>query len=406
MKLLIIQPTGDKYGHFGMYTSRLANSLSERGHQVTVYTNFLDTKKYISNSIKFEIFHVRNNNLKFEKYEKNKLKNPYMYWYSYFRNSFLVTNQALKSLKYGEYDGVYVTDVEFFIATVLLKFYSSYLPPVVMQINASNFSYQEYPGKFYKKLYKKFQTFAFKKILGKEIKAFSILGNWHKDRLKKQLNLNDNFSVNLIEDATSITKKTISKKVARNKININYNGKIFLFLGLLRDDKGLEVLAKAVKILQEKRKDFKVIVAGFPFSYKKEDILRMFHSINNIIFRLSYIKEDHIPYYYFASDCLLLPYNSNYKGSSGPLTKGACTYGLPVIVSNISEMEILTRKHKLGYVFERNNALSLSKKMNDFLGATSIIKSAFKKNANNLAKSYSWPLIAKKYEKLFLKLKK
>src|SRR5947209_19752601 len=43
--------------------------------------------------------------------------------------------------------------------------------------------------------------------------------------------------------------------------------------------------------------------------------------------RSGYISDDEMPLYYYASDAVVFPYASFYTGGSGPLMKGACTYG-------------------------------------------------------------------------------
>ncbi len=66
MNLLIIQPTGDRFGHFGIYTAKLAQQLANRGHQVTVCTNRLEVSKYLTEAPKFRLIEIEGGRLGFE----------------------------------------------------------------------------------------------------------------------------------------------------------------------------------------------------------------------------------------------------------------------------------------------------------------------------------------------------
>lgn len=411
MNLLIVQPTGDKFGHFGITTTMLSYELASLGHNVTVITNKLKVSNFIpSDKVNFNLIEVGNGKYCIEKFEREIAIHPIKYWYRYFLNSFLVLNAALKLNKQEKYDGIYITDCEFGTASLLLKIYSSNLAPVIMQINASNFSFNDYPGNFFKKLYKFFQKEFFRLVIGREIRAFSIFGSWHSSRLKNQLRIkSENFPIRIIPDAVTYVSKSLTLIEARSKLGIKYTGNIFLFLGILRQDKGLEVLAEAINILKNEKKDFAVILAGFPFDYKESEIVSLFKigqpDSKIIHHHLNYVSDDDIHHYYFAADCLLLPYNKKYKGSTGPLTKGACTYSMPVIVSDVSEMGRITSDYNLGFVFKPEDSIQLASQMNKFLSLTVDEKNSLKNNTIKFGKDNSWNAMAKRYEDLFLELR-
>ena len=410
MNLLIIQPTGDKFGHFGITTTMLSYELAKLGHSVTVVTNKLEINKFISpEKINFKLIEVGNGKYCIEKFEREIAIHPLKYWFRYFLNSFVILNAALNLTKLKKYHGIYITDCEFALASFLLKMNSAKLPPVIMQINASNFSFKDYPGNLFKKIYKSFQKEIFRMVVGKEISAFSIFGSWHSSRLSKQLKIkSQHFPIRVIPDAATNISNPLTKMEARSKLGINYAGNIFLFLGLLRKDKGLEDLAKAINIVKKEIKDFEVILAGFPFDYRESEIVNLFQigqPDSKILHHyLNYVSDKDISSYYYAADCLLLPYNKKYKGSTGPLTKGACTYSLPVIVSDVSEMGRITNDYNFGFVFKPGDYLELASQMKNFLSLTLAEKNILKNNTNKYGKDNSWSAMASRYEKLFLEL--
>ena len=404
MKILLVQPTADKYGHFGIYIAKLAKHIAEEGSYPVIFTNKLDVGKYIRNDFPHQVVETRGGSLEFEPYERIYNSNQRKYWFGYFKNSFVILKDALDYSKGKNFDGIYISDVEFTIASVLLLS-SRNLPPVVMQVNASNFSYAEYPGSQLKKLYKALQTRIFQIALRHRIDAFSVLGEWHRPRLIQQLRLPSNYIVEHIPDGGG-DAVLIPKMTAREQLSIDYQGTIFLFLGILRNDKGLEVLADALQKVS--LMDFRIVFAGSPMHYTAEEISAMFAFTKTesvfVHVHLDYVDEEQLPLYYAAADCLLLPYNKDYKGSTGPLMKGAGTYGLPVIVSDVSEMGNLTSLHKIGEVVAPGDSLALAKAMENFVRSSEDDRQDKSGRALQMGKQNSWGSMAKKYIDLFARL--
>ena len=254
MNLLIIEPIGDAFGHFGIHTAKLAQQLAIRGHEVTVCTNRLEVSKFLTETPKFRLIEVEGGRLGFEEFERQATTRRGRYWYGYFRNSWKIANAGLELCRRERFDGIYMTDVEFAMAALSLKRHAKHIPPVILQVNASNFSFAEFPGNVVKKTYKTLQREIFRKVIGKEITAFSILGDWHRDRLRRQLRIGEDFPIELIHDGGGKFENQIEKSAARRQLGIDYSGDVFVFLGILRNDKGLEALATQVRFAGTDRK--------------------------------------------------------------------------------------------------------------------------------------------------------
>lgn len=398
MKILIIQPTGDKFGHYGTQLSNTAQALCKLGHEVLIYTNRLDASKYIGKDVIFDVVEYRDGRHEFNKFEINKVKSPFKYWLNYFFLSFVITYNGLKHGKEKEFDVIYISDAEFLMASIVLFLRRSNEIPIMMQINASNFSFSEYPGSIFKKSYKAFQTFFFRKALKKYVHGISILGEWHEARLRSQLKIRKSFQIFNIPDGAAPETEKLGKADARAKISVEEEGDLLLFLGILRIDKGLEVLAEALRELSSRGRHVNVIIAGHPHDYNADVVRKLFHygkdSPVKISLRLNYIDEKDLVNYYCAADALLLPYNSFYKGSTGPLMKGACTYGLPLIVSNQGQMGRLASIHNLGYLFETENPISLANTICKFLETDAEKRELIKESALDLGNKNSWDEIA------------
>lgn len=405
MKILIIQPTGDKFGHYGTQLSRTAQALCKLGHDVVMYTNRLNASKYIDEEVLFDVVEYKDGTHEFNKFEVNKVKSPFKYWLNYFYLSFMVSYNGLKYGREKEFDIIYISDAEFLMASIVLFLRRKSVVPIMMQVNASNFSFSEYPGSIFKKSYKAFQAFFFRKALDKYIHGISILGEWHEARLRSQLKIRKNFQIFNIPDGAAPDTKKPPKADARAKIAVEEDGDLLLFLGILRIDKGLEVLSEALRELSSRGRYVNVIIAGHPHDYQADVVREMFYfgkdSSININLRLNYIDEKDLVNYYSAADALLLPYNSLYKGSTGPLMKGACTFGVPVIVSNQGQMGRLASLHNLGYLFETENPISLADTICEFLETDAEERQIIKESALDLGSKNSWDEIAGSFADAF-----
>jgi len=372
--------------------------LGKTGHNICLFTNKIDLDRYIDGPPSFRVVQAGNGEFAFDKFDKCVNTRSWYYWYGYFRNTYGVVKRALEFCKNEKFDAIFLTDAEYMTTALIIKKSSAWVPPIFWHVQAANFTFDTYPGTYFKKLYKVLQREVFKRVIGVEVKGFIVLGKYHKQRLRSQLSIKKPFPIEVIPDGGEQPKNLLDRSSARKMLEINYNGPVFLFFGMLRKDKGIEYLIEAVSKL--KQEEFILVIAGAPFGYKQSEIINMVQHFNvskKIILRLEYIPDDQLPYYYCGCDAVVFPYSRMYTGGSGPLIKGACTYGKPVIVSNVSEMARIVRDNKFGLIAEPDSPASLSAKMSQFLSLSEQEKSIMATNAVAVAKKNSWDVIAKKF---------
>ena len=303
------------------------------------------------------------------------------------------------------FDVVYMTDVEFLMAALLVRRYRAAVPPVVIEVSAANFTFATYPGALPKKVYKVMQREIFRRTLGREIQAISILGEWHRERLRRQLRLSRDFMIAVIPDGAGDADNPIDRRDAREKLGIAYGGPILLFFGMLRRDKGIEGLIDAVSRVPAD--DWQMLISGFPVDYTIDEInvLVMKHGLQDkVILQLDYISDDEMPLYYYASDGVIFPYASFYTGGSGPLMKGACTYGKPVIAADVSELGRLVRESGIGLLCTPDDPESLAAAIRAFLALPEDGKARMAEKALALGRANSWGAMAERFTHLFEKL--
>ncbi len=406
MKILIVQPTCDKRGHYGIWTTKMCQNLAKKGHSVTLCTNRLVPEKYLQEKPLFRLYEVEGGRYNFEKFDEARSRHQLYYFYGYFSVCYHITKAALSLSTREGFDVIFITDAEFLLASLLLKRFSGRIPPVVMQVNAANFSFTTYAGSVFKKLYKVFQRSFFRRTLGKEIRGFAVLGEWHRERLRRQLRLDEDFPIDVVPDAGDEPLEFMNKYDARRKLGIDYAGDILLFFGMLRKDKGIGELLEAMRHVRTE--NYRLLVVGAPTEYTEEevrDIVKKNRISDRVILRLEYVADDEVPAYFFAADALVLPYSNIYTGGSGPLLKGACTYRRPVIVTDVSEMGRLTRQHGIGLLARPGDPHSLAEKMDEFLAMTENEREEMAKRSSYLAKLNSWGSVADRFVSLFNKVR-
>jgi len=395
MKILFIQPTGDKRGHYGCWTSKLCQAIAKRGDELYLFTNKIYPEKFLNELPQFKIIELANGKYCFDRYNQAMENKSLLYWYGYFRTTYLIVKYALKLCQFGKFDVVFITDAEYLTATLLLKWYKRYLPPVIWHVQAANFSHDSYCGSFLKKSYKLFQRAIFKSTLNREVNAFAVLGEFHKQELREQLNLGEEFSIEVICDGADVPDAYFDKADCLKNIGIDYTGTVFLFLGMLRKDKGIEYLIEAASQLKEY--DCKVIIAGASVDWTLEELkalVKRYDVANHVELRVGYVPDHQISSYYYASDVIIFPYDKNYTGGCGPLTKGASTHGKPVIVTDVADIGRMVRQYSNGLIAEPCHAESLAAQMISFINLSLEDRQILAKNAQNLAKKHSWGQVA------------
>jgi glycosyltransferase involved in cell wall biosynthesis len=373
---------------------------------VTLCTNRANPDLYLRQPLLFKIIEVKQRTLSFEPYDKRANQWPLYSTYGYFRHSYRVFSESLRLATAKRFDVVHATGTEFLTAALLLKKYSTKIPPVVMEVNAANFSFSTYDGTIARKAYKVLQREIFKTTLGSEIKGIGLIGKWQEERLRQQLVLSDSVHVAVIPDGGEEPGQPMDISVARKQVGIpEESGPVLLFFGTIRRDKGLEYLIEAVARLPNER--FSLLIAGNPQEYTADaitDLIERWNVKEKVITRLGYVPESDIPGYFYACDALVLPYRSIYTGGSGPLMKGACMHRRPSIVSAVSEMGRLVKECGIGLIAQPEDSEDLANKIRDFLRLPQDDKEKMAGRAQKLAQSHTWEKMAKAYTELYQKV--
>src|SRR5262249_34130294 len=149
---------------------------------------------------------------------------------------------------------------------------------------------------------------------------------------------------------------------------IDFDGPVFLYFGMIRRDKGLETLLEAAARLRGQ--EFRIVIAGFPMEYSGSDVAELVRraGLSDVaVLRLGYVVAADVPASFGGAAALVPPCARSYRGGSGPLTKGACAYGRPVIATDVSGLGRLVERHAVGLVCPPESPEALAASMRAFL---------------------------------------
>jgi len=98
---------------------------------------------------------------------------------------------------------------------------------------------------------------------------------------------------------------------------------------------------------------------------------------------------------------VVFPYSRMYAGGSGPLLKGACTYGRPVVVADVSEVGPLVRSHNIGLIAAPDDPSSPADAMRSFARLDEDERNLLAENSAMFARANSWDHLASRLTRVF-----
>ena len=147
-------------------------------------------------------------------------------------------------------------------------------------------------------------------------------------------------------------------------LNLDPNYRYFLFFGLVRAYKGLDLLIDAFADERLRKYPVKLLVAGEFYDDPKpylEQIKK--HGLQDfVIIENQYIKDGNVKYYFNLSEMVVQPYKS---ATQSGVTQVAYHFEKPMLVTNVGGLGEIIPNGKVGYVVEPNSS-SIADALVDF----------------------------------------
>jgi 1,2-diacylglycerol 3-alpha-glucosyltransferase len=165
---------------------------------------------------------------------------------------------------------------------------------------------------------------------------------------------------NVVTIPNGIDTKKFNPRVDGSAVReslIDSNKKIIFYIGRLSKEKHLDVLIKAVKLLDS---DYKLVIGGTgpAMDYYKSIVAKM--NMHDKVKFIGFIDDELLPKYYKAADLLCLP--STFE-TQGIVSLEAMAVGKPVVGADYLALHELIKNGKNGEKFKPGDAASCATKI-------------------------------------------
>lgn len=192
--------------------------------------------------------------------------------------------------------------------------------------------------------------------------------------------------------------KSIDKKVAMRKLNLKEDNINFLFFGLIREYKGLDILIEAMADKRLKKFPIKLLVAGEFYDDSKpyyERVKKL--NLGDIIsFDPRFIPDEEVKDYFCSTDLVVQPYKT---ATQSGVTQIGYHFEKPMLVTNVGGLAEIIPNGKVGYVVEPN-----PESIADALVEYCIKRPDFSQGIKEEKKKYSWTRMTQAVEEIYNKI--
>lgn len=231
------------------------------------------------------------------------------------------------------------------------------------------------------------------KILYDNMKDMIVHSIDNKQQLMKEFGV-DEKRINVIHHGTDLEYKRIDRKECFEHFGLPYTEeKVFLFFGLIREQKGLDDLIKAVNNMNS---PCKILVAGaMPNGEDYSKYKSLIKDPDNYFEMIRFVDEADIDYLYGMSDAVVFPYK--YFSSQSGVFMQSIKYRKPIIATNVSSFKQYVNEYEIGLISEPNDPEGLRKNLESFVSMPEEEVMSIIKNMEKAAYDNSWEKAGKMY---------
>ncbi|MBH08003.1 MAG: hypothetical protein CMP71_02815 [Flavobacteriales bacterium] len=377
IKVAIIDSIGSHGSSHHYYLFAQAKGLIENKVDVTIFSN---KKTYLSSLGKFKVENTFGDIFK----TKAKLANAI-----YFVNGIL---KSFFKAKFSSHNFFHLHLFDFNILNFFACFFTIFFNVrLILTIHDIN-PFSKKTNLFLKRW---ILLFADKVIVHNEFSK--------KELIKDEINLKK-ISVVPHGNYLDFIKPKTNKIVAKKKFGLQ-NKKVILFFGMIKEEKGLDILIKSFYEVNQNNKDVVLLIAGKTYKSdikKYTKIIDQLDLENSCVIHNKFIPEDALCDYYGCADVIVLPYKIIFQ--SGVLMMSS-SFNVPVIVSDLEPFLDIIENQINGLVFKVNDVKSLAEKLIFSVNSTEKMNSYAKNNFEKIKNQYDWTKIGKLNKDVYLYFK-
>lgn len=197
----------------------------------------------------------------------------------------------------------------------------------------------------------------------------------------------------------------IAPEVAKMRIGVGKDDFTLLFFGQIKDVKGLDIVLKALPLLQVD--NLKLVIAGRPWHTDFSTYLELIETLgltNKVKLHIKYIPDKDVPYFFSAADVVCLPYRKIYQ--SGVLLYALC-YEKIIVCSDLEPFTEIVTDGVNGFVFKAGSVESFASVIQTISDLTiSDIASVKRASKNLIDDKFNWGNLALKTIDIYRELDK
>lgn len=199
----------------------------------------------------------------------------------------------------------------------------------------------------------------------------------------------DKKNISIIPFGKFETCKLYDKETYIN-IPLDLSKPTFLFFGLIRPYKGLDLLASTMKLLSKYNERFNLIIAGSG----SDENLPFFQTLSNCFVLNRYISNYEMVNLIKQCSAIVLPYHT---ASQTGIISTIALYSKPVIATNVGAFQEMIENRKNGIVVEKNNPDAFANAMKECFENLNLLKDlSFGMSMYGNGDKYDWNAIADK----------
>ncbi len=155
-----------------------------------------------------------------------------------------------------------------------------------------------------------------------------------------------------------------SKESAKKELKLSHK-KVILFFGYIKKYKGLDILLKSFKLLQDKSDDYRLLIVGEVYGDESEyfDLIKDLGIARKLVFINRFAENSEIEKFFKAADVLALPYK--HATQSGVL-KIADSFELGAVGTPIGGIPEMINDGKTGIVAKSISPQDFSEAISDY----------------------------------------
>lgn len=207
--------------------------------------------------------------------------------------------------------------------------------------------------------------------------------------------------VHVVPDPIDPIEEDLTRKEARSELGLKTRGMVFLYFGRLRKDKGADIF---LNLVANRNGPETYALAGSPGYITAEDVRETKKCLDSgvkLISRLEFIPDELINLYFLAADAIILPYRSEYSGTSGILQRGIAAKR-PIIGTDVGEVGTIISDEGVGIVVEPDSPESISKAVDSLKFNYSEIAQTAADNAEDYILNHHWKEFARKVRDVYV----